>query len=34
MAGAIFIAAPSIVIFLLVQRYYMSGISVSGAIKE
>jgi multiple sugar transport system permease protein len=34
MAGAIFIAAPSIAIFLLVQRYYMSGISVSGAIKE
>lgn len=34
MAGAIFIAAPSIAIFLLVQRYYMSGISISGAIKE
>ncbi|MFO7881120.1 MAG: carbohydrate ABC transporter permease [Kosmotogaceae bacterium] len=34
MAGAIFIAAPSIAIFLLVQRYYMSGISISGAVKE
>lgn len=34
MAGAIVIAVPSIIIFLLVQRYYVKGINVSGAIKE
>ncbi|PNS35723.1 carbohydrate ABC transporter permease [Mesotoga sp. B105.6.4] len=34
MAGALFIAVPSILIFLLVQRYYIKGIDISGAVKE
>jgi len=34
MAGAVLIALPSIVIFLLVQRYYVKGISIGGGLKE
>ena len=34
MAGALFIAVPSILVFMLVQRYYIKGIDISGAIKE
>lgn len=33
MAGAAIISIPSIIIFLLVQKYYVQGVSVSGAIK-
>ena len=34
MAGALLIAIPSIIIFLLVERYYVKGINVTGALKE
>jgi len=34
MAGAMMLAAPSVLIFLLVQKYYLRGISLAGAIKE
>jgi len=34
MAGALFVAVPSILIFLLVQRYYIKGIDISGGVKE
>jgi ABC-type glycerol-3-phosphate transport system permease component len=32
-AGTLIAAAPSIIVFLLAQRYYMTGISVAGVNK-
>ena len=34
MAGAMLIALPSILVFFLVQKYYISGITLAGAVKE
>ena len=34
MAGPVLMALPSILLFILVQRYYIRAIGLSGALKE
>ena len=33
-AGAVLMALPSILLFIMVQRYYVKAITLAGAIKE